>query len=162
KRLNWRFRFRSWIAQEGLLDGPLAPYRDQVVAYARRDPGVIDEAILMWNALHHVIDGYRAARADWRFVRHEDMARSPVTGFRSLYEDLGLRWSEDVSARIARHSHQSNPKEVGARRHGSVRRDSAAAATSWTTRLPPEEIERVLQGTAEVATRFYSEDELAP
>ncbi|MDQ3646720.1 MAG: sulfotransferase, partial [Actinomycetota bacterium] len=132
KRLGWAFRFRSWIAQDALMEGPLNPYRERIVAAWREETDILDQAILMWNAMHHVIEGYRARRPDWRFIRHEDISRTPEAGFADLYTHLGLQWSERAARVVAGHSGAGNPGDVASWRHGSVKRDSSAATRSWT------------------------------
>lgn len=153
KRLGWHFRFRSWLAQEALLRDRLEPFHDAMHRCWAGEGDVIEQGIVMWNAMHHVIDGYRKDHPEWRFVRHEDISAAPVEGFRDLYRYLGLRWDEKVEAGIVEHSAADNPAET--RRHGAVKRDSAAQVDLWKTRLSDDEIERIRKGTAEIAARFY-------
>ena len=153
KRLGWHFRFRSWLAQEALLRDRLGPFRDAMHRCWAGEGDVIEQGIVMWNAMHHVIDGYRSEHPEWRFVRHEDISAAPVDGFREFYRYLDLRWDEKVEAGIVAHSAEGNPAET--RRHGAVKRDSAAQVDLWKTRLSAEEIERIRAGTAEIAARFY-------
>ena len=127
--------------------------------YWRQDVDVVDQAILMWNAFHHVIDRFRERHPDWFFVRHEDLAEAPIEGFTALYERLALRMTDPVAQRIEAHSAPGNAGESRLWRHRAVRRDSRAAARAWATRLTPEEVERVRAGTASLAKAFgYAED----
>lgn len=155
KRLNWRFEFRDWLAQDDLLRDKLARWHEQMHDAWAGKVDIIEHAIVMWNAIHDVIDGYRAAHPDWTFVRYEDLADAPMDGFRSLYERTGLTWSKKVAKAIASSSDAGNPSEVPLWRHQSIKRSSAAAKDTWRTRLTEEEIERVTAGTAEIAARFY-------
>lgn len=161
KRLNWSFSFAPWLVQPDLLRDWLGDYEDQMKASAFEKVDIIDQAILMWNCLHHVIDAYRAKHDDWSFVRHEDLSADPNPGFRALYDKLGLTWSRDVEHGIARFTGSGNPREVAAWRHGSVKRDSREVRDVWRHRLTPEESDRVIAGTRQIARRFYSDDELA-
>lgn len=155
KRLNWRFEFRDWLAQEDLLRDKLERWRDDMHACWANKVDVIEHAIVMWNAIHDVVDGYRASHPEWTFVRYEDLAGDPAAGFRALYESTHLTWSSKVETAIAQTSSAGNPSEVPLWRHQSIKRSSAAARDTWKTRLTPEEVERVTKGTAEVAARFY-------
>lgn len=152
KRLGWHFRFRSWLAQEPLLRDRLEPFRDDMHRCWAGEGDVIEQGIVMWNAIHHVIDAYRSEHPEWSFVRHEDLAAAPVEGFRDLYSHFGLTWSDKVEAGIRQHSEGETAET---RRHGAVKRDSAATVDLWKTRLAPEEIDRIRAGTAEIAARFY-------
>jgi hypothetical protein len=163
KRLDWRFGFRGWAAQETLLRDYLEPFRNRILEYRAREEEVdiIDQAIVMWNAMHHAIDQMRTRNPHWSFVRHEDLASAPVDGFRALYETLSLKWDRRVEAQVRRYSGAHNPKEVAPRRRQAIRRDSAATTRTWTERLSPDEAKRVIDGTAETARKFYSDEDLA-
>jgi hypothetical protein len=155
KRLNWRFEFRDWLAQDDLLRDHLGPWRKQMHDAWANKVDVIEHAIVMWNAIHDVVHRYREAHPEWTFVRYEDLAGSPQEGFRSLYERTALTWSDSVAEEVAGSSHAGNPSEVPLWRHQSIKRSSAEAKDTWRTRLTSEEIDRVTEGTAEVAARFY-------
>jgi hypothetical protein len=155
KRLNWRFEFRDWLAQDDLVDDHLARWHQEMHDAWAGKVDVIQHAIVMWNAIHDVVDGLRARHPEWSFVRYEDLAGAPVDGFRALYESCGLTWSTEAEVAVARSSDASNPREVPLWRHQSIKRSSAAAKDTWRTRLTEDEIERVTKGTAEIAARFY-------
>ena len=55
------------------------------------------------------------------------------------------------------YSGASNPVTV--RRAGEQRRDSTAALSLWKERLDRADIARVRDGTAEVASAFYTDDD---
>ena len=151
-RLGWHFRFRSWLAQEALLRDKLEPFRAAMHRCWAGEGDVIEQGIVMWNAIHHVIDRYRSEHPEWSFLRHEDLAAEPVEGFRELYARLGLTWSDEVESAIREHSEGTTAET---RRHGAVKRDSAATVDLWKSRLDPAEIDRIRDGTAEIASRFY-------
>ena len=155
KRLNWRFEFRDWLAQEELVRDRLARWQKAMHDAWANKVDVIEHAIVMWNAMHDVIDGYRKAHPEWTFVKYEDLAEAPLGGFRGLYERTGLTWSARVEEAIASSSDASNPSEVPLWRHQSIKRSSAAAKETWRTRLTSEEIDRVAEGTAEIAALYY-------
>lgn len=161
RRLNWRFRFKGWIAQGELLEGPLAPFKEEIHHHWRNDVGLVDESILMWKAIHHVIDQYREQHPDWLFLRHEDLSADPIEGFARAYGTLGLTWGDRVAHAIAMHTGGDNPAEVAPWRRRSVRRHSASITAIWKQRLSDEEVRRVIAGTREIARRFYSDEELS-
>lgn len=156
KKLNWQFRFRGWLQQEALLRDRLHPFEAQMRRYWNEPPDIVDQGILMWNAMHHVIAQYRRRHPEWRFVRHEDLAAAPTEGFADLYDYLGLRFDDRVKEAIAKFSEPGNPGEVAPWRRRAVKRDSLAATRTWAERLTPEEIARVREETAEVANSFYA------
>jgi hypothetical protein len=162
KRLDWQFDFGNWADQPLLLRDHLASFEGPIRDHAARPRDVIDQAILMWNGIHHAIDRLRARRPDWIFVKYEDLADRPLHGFEDLSRHLGVPWEERSRAEVERFSRQGNVKEVPAWQHRRVKRDSRAAKSSWVRRLTEEERDRVRAGTSEVAQRFYSEAEWVP
>jgi hypothetical protein len=163
KRLDWpRFDFHNWADQPLFLRDLASPYEDQIRAFATREPDLIDEAILMWNVIHHVIGVFRDRNPEWSFVRHEDLSEEPVKGFRALYERLRLRWDGVVESAIVRSSSAEGRKEVPSHLHRTVRRDSRAARWTWAGRLSAEEIDRVRGGTSDVAVLFYGDEDWSP
>ncbi|MGH2723190.1 MAG: sulfotransferase [Actinomycetota bacterium] len=162
KRLGWTFDFRNWSQQDLLLRDLLAPYAQQIRRFAGEERDVVDQSILMWNAIHHVIRGYRDRHPDWTFVKHEELAEAPLEGFRELAGRVGLVWGPGLRAATARLSSERNVGEVPTWLHRRVKRNSRAAARTWVTRLAEEERERVRAGTAEVASAFYTEADWVP
>lgn len=162
KRLSWRFDFQNWRDQPLLQRDLLGPYEDRIREFAEREQDILEQAILMWNVLHHVIRGYEERHPDWSFVRHEDLSEEPLKGFRELYEKLDLAWDQFAEEAIVRSSTDETRKEVPTYLHRTVRRDSRAARWTWTTRLSPEEQQRVRKGTEEVAARWYGDEDWSP
>ena len=157
-RLDWpRFDFGTWADQPAFLRDMAGPYADAVRSFAPERQDLVDEAILLWNVIHHVIRRYRERRPGWAFVRHEDLAEEPVKGFHGLYQRLDLEWDR-IAERIILGSSTGSP-EVPAALHRTVRRDSRAARWTWRHRLTPQEIDRVREGTAEVAAAFYGDED---
>ena len=162
KRLEWRFRFRGWLQQEALMRDWLHPFDAEIRDCWRKEAGMIEQGIVMWNAIHHVIGEYRRRHPSWTFVRHEDIARAPRAGFESLHERVGLRWDDEVAARIISYSGTNNRRDLPLWRHSSVRRDSAATARSWQRHLSAREISVVRAGTEAVASGFYRDGDWGP
>lgn len=156
KKLNWGFDYeREWMAQPLLMRDHLGPYRPFFEGY-EGEVDLVGEGIVMWNAMYDFVDRLRRRRPDFLYVRYEDLAADPIAGYRDLYQALGLRWDERVRQRIAGYSDSANPKDVSPRRRRAIKRDSAAAAETWRSRLTPEEARRVESETSLVAAAFYA------
>lgn len=162
KRLSWRFDFQNWRDQPLLQRDLIGPYEGEIREFAEREHDIVDQAILMWNVIHHVIRGYEERHPDWSFVRHEDLSEEPLKGFRELFVKLDLAWDQFVEDAIIRSSTDETRKEVPLYLHRTVQRDSRAARWTWVTRLSQEEQDRVRQGTAEVAARWYGDADWVP
>ena len=86
---------------------------------------------------------------------------------RDLYERLGLPFGEQASAAIVgatspQDSRRVNPwGRVGLSKTAFQPMDSRANAWAWRQRLSHDEQEEIIERTADVASLFYSGDELA-
>ena len=161
KRLNWQFKFKTVLAQESLMRDWLHPFEAEMRRCRDHDVDVIEQGIVLWNALHWFIDRMHERHPEWAFIRHEDLAADPVAGFESLYRRCGLSWSPLVERSVREHSTGRGKNDVPTWRHGSVKRDSRAATATWSHRLTAEEITRVRRGVDDIAARFYSDDDWA-
>jgi hypothetical protein len=156
-RYGWTHPFDHFLRQPLLMRDLLSSYEDQIAAFAQAPPPIIDQAILLWNLIHHTIVAYRRDRPGWAFHRHEDISADPVGAFAEMFDGLGLRMGDRERAMIEASTSEANPSE--STRAGTVRRSSKAAAASWRTRLSAEEVHRIRAGTEEVASAFYSDDD---
>jgi hypothetical protein len=157
KRLHLRHPFGHFLAQPLLMRDWLQPYAEQLETFAHREQDIVDQAILLWNVIHHALDAYRARHPEWILVRLEDLSRRPVDEFHAVFDRLSLPYDADVDRLITATSDASNPAEAGTA--DSIRRDSKAHVWNWKRRLAAEEIQRVRSGTAEIADRFYGPDD---
>ena len=90
RRLGWTHDFSGFLAQPGLVDDLVPGLRGDIEAMAARPGDILDQAGLLWNVIHTVIDRYRRDHPDWMFVRHEDLSAAPLDGFRDLADGVGL------------------------------------------------------------------------
>ena len=157
KKARWSFRFEQFLEQPLLMQRHLGRFQREIEALATESGDIVDQGILLWNAIHHAIASYRDHHPDWIFVRHEDLSREPVPAFGSVFRRLGLEYTEAVQRAIADFSGSNNPSE----QHGGseIRRNSKANIWNWKKRLTSAEIQRVKEGTLEIAAQFYTEDD---
>lgn len=156
-RQGWDHPFDHFLRQPLMMRDQLRAFEPEIRRFAEREQPLMDQAILLWNLIHHQILRFREERAEWTFVRHEDLSREPVERFRSLYERFDLTWTDDVRRTIEEHSGVGNPEETTDA--ASHKRDSRKAITAWKARLTPEEVERIRTGTDAIARAFYTDDD---
>lgn len=156
KRLGWRFDTSWLLSQPALMDGDLAPFRRDLELSQQGAHDIIDNAILMWRVLNSVVARYDDDHPDWSVLRYEDLAADPVAGFASLFERLDVPWSAEVASRVAEANAASQTAEVPDGSRGGTRRDSRRAMLTWKDRLTDIEVERVCEGTRDVAERWYT------
>ena len=118
---------------------------------------VIDQAILLWNCIHHTIAVYQQDHPEWIFTRHEDLSRDPVNRFRKIYHAFGLEFTQEVKKRIKESTGSHNPVEQ--QKENEFMRDSRKNIKNWEKRLESSEIELIRNKTAEISSLFYSESD---
>jgi hypothetical protein len=152
KAARWTHPFSHFLDQPLLMRDHLQPYAAQIESFAKQERDIVDQATLLWNIIHSMILHYRKTHPSWIYVRHEDLSRDPVEGFRGIFKKLRLPFSETTRSSVIAHSFAQKPA-------GALMRDSAANVTTWKSRLTADEIVRVRTQVADVARHFYSEDE---
>ncbi len=153
KRLGWNFDFNDLLDQPLLMRDHLESYRGQMQAVKADD--VIGQASLLWTMIYKTV--HTQGQLDRRLVivRHEDLSRDPVGGFRDLYAALGLDFTHHAEERILNSSSSDNPTELSRRKTHSVKMDSRASIETWKTKLSADEIQRIRDMTEESAHLFY-------
>jgi hypothetical protein len=159
KRLNWSFDFSDLLGQPLLMDRLLSPFRGEMEAMQGQREDVISQATLLWRLIYYTVARYRITQPRLTVVRHEDLSIHPVEEFRQLYGALGLTFSSAAERTIIRSSMEENPTELSFRDPHAVRLNSRANLENWKHRLSPEEIERVLEETHDIASCFYKDPE---
>jgi hypothetical protein len=159
KRLNWGLPLWHLLEQPRLIEDHLRPFEKQLKAFRDEQHDTIDQAILLWNVLYHVVSRYRQEHREWIFVRHEDISRDSLQGFSDLFARLGLDFSPAVQSTIEAYCASSNRREVPVGWAHSLKRDSRSLIWNWKERLTESEIERVREGTQDTAKVFYSDED---
>jgi sulfotransferase family protein len=162
RRLGWTHDFSGFLRQPGLVDELVPSLRSDIEAMARRPGDILDQAALLWNVIHTVVDSYRRDHPEWSFVRHEDLSAAPDAGFRDLFGRLGVELTPAVERYVAETTGSGNPAEAGRGVIHELRRDSGAAARTWHDRLTPDEVARIRSQTEAVAAAFYGDEDWQP
>ena len=157
KRLNWSFDFKDLLEQPLLMRDHAGEYQDEMRSMKADD--VIGQASLLWKIIYRSVHAARELNPDFIAVRHEDLSRDPVSGYRDLYAKLGLDFTHKVEEIILNSSSSENPAELSRKKVHSVKLDSRANVDNWKKRLPEEEIERIHKMTEGAASLFYADGE---
>ena len=101
-----------------------------------------DVAQIAWHVglLTHVIAQSLENHPEWHFVTHEDLCQDPVTTIRSICDQVGLTWTDDID----RFLNENNRRGEGL----APVRIATEEPTRWRERLSTQEIaeiENVLQ-----------------
>ncbi len=155
KRLGWNFDFNDLLDQPLLMRDHLEPYRKEMQSIKADD--MIGQASLLWTMIYRFVHSTIKLNPNFQVVRHEDLSRDPIKGYRDLYSSLGLDFTPQVEKKILNSSSSENPTELGRGKTHSVKLDSRANIENWKKRLSEEEIKRVREITEETARLFYPE-----
>ena len=157
KRLNWPFDFQHLLNQPLLMRDHLGPYREEMQAIQPDD--VIGQSALLWKLIYSSVHTTRDLHPDFIVVRHEDLSRDPLPGYRDLYQRLGLEFTPRVVKAIMSSSSSENPVELSRKKVHGYKLDSRANIDNWKKRLTTDEIDRIHQMTGDVSPLYYSEAE---
>ena len=149
KERGWTHPFTHFLLQPLLMKDHLGPFAEDILSFAREERDIVDQAALLWNLIHSTILRYRQHHPEWIYVRHEDLSREPMEGFRVIFETLGLERTAETERAIVTHSFATTPS--------GLQRDSRANVDTWKTRLTGREIERVRAAVAGISGHFYSD-----
>jgi len=154
---KWYFGFNNFLTQPLLMKEYLAGFEEEIREQVKTQKNIIDQAILLWNCIHHTISIYKQNHPEWLFVKHENLSRDPVNQFRKIYETFGLQFTDKAKARILESSGAHNPVEQHDK--NEFVRDSEKNIYNWKNRLTKDEIELIRNKTSEISSLFYSENE---
>jgi Sulfotransferase family len=157
KRLNWPFDFQDLLDQPLLMRDHLELYRDEMQSIKSDD--IIGQAALLWKMIYHSVHATRELNPDFIIVRHEDLARDPVPGYRDLYKSLDLEFTPRVEKIILNSSSSENPIELSRKKVHGFKLDSRANIDIWKKRLSVEEIDRIRKMTEKISALYYSDTE---
>jgi hypothetical protein len=157
KRLNWPFDFRDLLEQPMLMRDHLEKDRADMEKMQADD--IVGQSALLWRIIYRSVHTTLSLFPNFKIVRHEDLSLDPVTGYKSLYESLGLTFNQKVRDTIINSSSSENPTELSKKKIYSVKLDSRANMDNWKKRLASDEITRIRKMTEGISHLFYSDEE---
>jgi hypothetical protein len=156
KRLNWLFEFSDLLEQPLLIRDLLLPFYDELVEMTVSPGDLIEQSCLLWRMIYATVKNFKEQHPEFLVLRHEDIARSPIEEFRSIYELLGLEFTPQIEQTIIIASSTRNPNESSQKDRHAYHLNSKANLEMWKQRLDAQEISRVRDLTADVAPFFYA------
>jgi hypothetical protein len=157
KRLGWNYDFRNLLDQPLLMRDHLEA--DRAIMESIPQDDIIGQGALLWKLIHRFVHSTRDLFPHFNIVRHEDLSLDPIGGYQSLYQSLGLDYTERIKQIILTSSSSENPTKLAKNKTHSVKLDSRASLDNWKKLLSPEEITRIRTLTEGTSELFYSEEE---
>lgn len=152
-RLGWRTDFASWLDDPRLTE-LLPESRAELDAAANGLP-MIEEAIVLYNALHEAIAHFERTLDVAATIRYDDVAAEPATQIERLCHDLDVPF--DAGVKQVLDTSTAGPAEVDVDLATSRRPRDRSAATTWRTRLSGPEVALVRERTERWASRWWSD-----
>jgi len=135
----------------------MIPFRKDIEAYAKNEAPIIDQAILLWNIIYYTAFGYQEKNRNWLFIKHEDISRRPIDGFKSIFQSFDLKFTSKVKKVILESSGPHNSSEQSIR--DEFVRNSLGNIMNWKARLTQKEVQKIKSKTSSIWKLFYSEAE---
>jgi hypothetical protein len=161
KKLKWSHPFSHFLDQRLLIENLLGAFETEIREYAAKEQDLINQGILLWKLIHFTILSFQREHENWIFIRHEDISRNPLHGFKELFSRLGMEFTESCRAVIEEYSSPGNPVEsdapVGS--EAILKRHSQLAVNTWKNRLSTDEVKIIRRRVEEISSAFYSENE---
>ncbi|MCP4536933.1 MAG: hypothetical protein GY832_07280 [Chloroflexi bacterium] len=157
KKLNLTYDLTSFLEQELLLRDYLHPFEDEINECIKTEPDIIDQSILLWKMIYHVISLYQKKHPNWLFVRHEDVSQDSAHHFEYLFQKLNLNLTEKISKTIREYT--QSPRKTLESSYKVTRRDSKSEILKWKKTLSGAEIDRIRENLIDIWNKFYSEDD---
>lgn len=159
RRLDWRTPVEDFTEQPRLLESLPADLREALLKRVSERPmpehfDLVDAA-LCWRVFYTVVADYRLGHPDWIVLRHEDMCRDYIGGFRRLYDSLGMTWTDEIASEIESRCGHANTVVQGDVTHAQAQ-DSRAVADIWRERFTSEELRTIRELTSPAWEAFYS------
>jgi hypothetical protein len=158
KRLHWSHPFTDFLAQRALMEERLQGFEGEIRRMAQVEHDIVDQASLLWRMIYSVLLDYRQAHPDWLFIRQEDLASDPVSGFARIFAHLGVGYPERIRRTVQWYSSGASDREADAAPY-AIRRASEQTVVGWKRRLAPDEQSRLRGEVEELASVFYAESD---
>jgi len=151
--------FPLFLNQSLLIKDLLSNFKGDMEDSLSNGDDTIGRNIIFWKMIYSVVKYYEGKYPNWIFIRHEDLAKNPIKGFKSLYEKLDIDFQKSHEQIISAHCSSTNPVEAPINHPGLIRRDSKATIKNWRHRLSIEEIDRIRNSVWDVSKNWYSEED---
>lgn len=161
KRLQWDFEFSDLLNQPLLMQDLLQPFENEIKNQTTQPADIISQAILLWRVIYSVVAQYQEQFPAFLIVRHEDISTTPIDGFRTIYNHVNLTFNSKAKETILASTSTTNPAEASKKSIYATSLDSQAAIRNWQHRLTSDEIDRIYNGTRDIASQFYTDGDWA-
>lgn len=102
----------------------------------------------VWGLRNRVLLDAQEAAGNWVTLHYEELARDPLPGFETLFEQLDVTWTEEIRRFV---SDTTSTHQDG---YYATSRVSASRVGRWKSELTPEQIDQTLTAAAPFGVPF--------
>lgn len=157
KTLSWTHPFSHFLLQQQLMEEHLSSFRSEIEDFAKNKYDIVDQVALLWKLIHYMVAKYRDTHSDWIFVKYSDLASEPIEGYRTIFKQLKLPFSDHIRTQIQSHSQQELLSDITT--PYSIIRNPQQVITQWKKNLTAEEIHRIRRRVEDISPNFFSDEE---
>lgn len=157
KELNWTHPFSHFLNQPELMEEQLAPFRHEIEDFVNNEYDIVDQIALLWKLIHYKITKYQETHPNWIFLRYEDLALDPIEGYRKIFHQLDLPFSDHTYAMIQAHNLRHIPSKSSD--PYSIKQNPRLVISKWREKLTATEIGRIRKRVEGVSSFFFQDDE---
>lgn len=154
KKMDWPFDFNNLSKQGWLMDGYLSKYKDEITKFAKNQPDIIDQGILLWNIFYSYTYEMQKKHPEWMFIKLEDFNLNPDDYMSRICQKFDIKYTNTMKALVKEKTSAKNPVESKKEIVHSLNRNSKEQNDIWKKRLTHKETQRILEGTKEVRELF--------
>ena len=157
KSLNWTHPFSHFLHQQQLMKEQLGSFRSEIEDFAKNKYDIVDQVALLWKLIHYMIIKYRDTHSNWIFVKYSELVSEPIEGYRTIFEQLKLPFSDHIRTQIQSNSQQEPLSDITT--PYSISRTPQLVITQWKKNLTAEEIHRIRIRVEDISSNFFSDEE---
>lgn len=157
KMLKWGHPFSHFLKQPVLMEEHLQPFRSEIEDFVKKEQSIIDQIALLWKLVHHMIIRYKEMYPRWFFLQYEDLAPDPIEGYKKVFKELGLPFSEQT--RMLIQSYGLNESRTEVTEPYTIQQDPTQVVSRWKRNLTISEIDQIRNRVEDISSYFYSEDD---
>lgn len=156
RKAGWGYDYRPFLTQTELIDNWLG---NQVDLLTRPLGDVIEGGSILWLCIYQVLREYASRNPSWMTWRLEDIALNSVSALKSIYNRVGLPFTQRIVNRIRRDSNTTNPIDAPTNNPHLIQRNSLALRVQWRSALTPADLLRIRNIVEPVSCSFYGDED---
>lgn len=147
KRLGWEPKPHRLLWNDALMEDYLHPFEEVL----RSAETFWERAGALWGATNHVVYRQYEEGSDRALVPFEWLCQDPARRFQTLFDYLGLAWTQEAEAFVEGHADERSHRPY------SLKRKSEEQIDRWQAEVSSEEIDTCRRYAEPFGLPFYTD-----